>query len=341
MLDNIMAHPFYKQFGHKKNHYSPVFANSYWTNQQKGNHYAHYYRCPYDANVKVSPHGKGRKAWGHKKNLYTKKLENRLDKELEEPSSKIYKKLVQGEKLNANERCKWGQFILSQFVRMPTFQRYQNIALNLTKTSKPPLPNEIIGCEYCYDNRYVACRNWVILIAHRDDQFIRTDNPVYMTGFISHPNTTIFYPLTPKKCFVACSMPEILLAMKEEGIPFPKQEEVKLEKGDAFYLNFEFSKAADDSIIMDREYDNQDIGNLIKDTLGVYPQVPFLLHDPKPLEIVQATESLRYIMSIADEIEYPIKEHPWNPYLGIEHTMGINKFSVLGFTNEALGIKEE
>ena len=70
-----------------KNHFSPVFANQYWTNEVSGWHYKYYYYCPYRKCVVDSQKDKGKTAWGYEFHLYSQELEDRLDSELENDSA--------------------------------------------------------------------------------------------------------------------------------------------------------------------------------------------------------------------------------------------------------------
>ena len=85
--------------------------------------------------------------------------------------------------LTADERMKWGQFIITQAARTPSFFKYRDKAAELTDGDLS-YKDTIVGCIGCHENKFVACRNWVILEAAEGDFFVRTDNPV---GFISTP----------------------------------------------------------------------------------------------------------------------------------------------------------
>ena len=172
-----------------KNHFSPVLANKYWTDEAAGWHYKYYYYCEHRKCVISSKKDIGKTAWGFEHNLYPQELEDRLDVELENESSILYEKLINKVALNTKERMKWGQYILTQSVRTPSFLKYRD---HLEKDSNGDYSykNTLIGCVDCEDNKYIATRNWVVLKAHPEDFFIRTDNPVYMTGCIDNPATT-------------------------------------------------------------------------------------------------------------------------------------------------------
>ena len=321
----------------QKNHFSPVFANKYWTNEEAGWKYKYYYFCEHRQCVIDSNKDKGKTAWGYELNLYSQELEDRLDRELENESSILYEKIIKGVALTADERMKWGQFIVTQAIRTPSFLKYRDYVENLNGGDYS-YKDTILGCAGCEENKYIAARNWVILKAHEDDFFIRTDNPVYMTGFLNNPTTTIFYPLTPELCFVACSVVDTILLPKGMELPFPKQVFLQLEKGDAWSINFELLKSTSSSIIVAKKDNSPAVSHMTLQTLGVFPQIPFMLSSAnnyysEALEI----ESITKIMSAADKVDYPsYREYPFNPFYGIEFSEGINPFSVFGVTDEQL-----
>ncbi|MCS6181001.1 DUF4238 domain-containing protein [Shewanella baltica] len=321
----------------QKNHFSPVFSNKYWTNEEAGWKYKYYYFCENRQCVIDSNKDKGKTAWGYELNLYSQELEDRFDRELENESAILYEKLIAGKALTADERMKWGQFIVTQAIRTPSFFKYRDYVESLNGGNYS-YKNSILGCAGCEENKYIAARNWVILMADENDFFVRTDNPVYMTGFLNNPSTTIFYPLTPELCFVACSAVETILLLKGMELPFPKQEFLQLEKGDAWSINFELLKSASSSIIVSKKNNSPAVSHMALQILGLFPQIPFMLssannHYAEALEI----ESITNIMSMADGVDYPpYRKYPFNPFYGIEFSEGINPFSVFGVTNERL-----
>jgi hypothetical protein len=317
-----------------KNHYSPTLANKRWTNESSGWKFRRYYRCPHQNKVVEQKREVGLTGWGFEHNLYPQELEDQLDKSLENKAEILYEKLMNNEIFTADERMKWGQFIVTQAVRTPTFLRYRDFIERKTGGDFS-YKRSIAGCPACHDNKYIACRNWIILEAHEDDFFVRTDNPVYMTGFLGVPTTSIYYPLSPKKCFVACSTPEYFLWLKEEQPPMPLQQTLKLEKGDAYLINFELIKSADKSIILAIKDNNNVINQLTLNTLGSYPQIPFCIFEAEnEIESEQKLENLISIMRTVDGVEYPFKAYPFQTFYGPEFSMGVNLFSVFGLIQD-------
>lgn len=282
-------------------HYSPVFANKAWAGDDG---YISYFSCIYSkaVNKKV----KGFKQWGRKRGLYTWSVEYALAKDLENQASAIYEKILTFTEINTEERVIWAQFLLSQLVRTPTFMRYEkytSVALNITDRPK----HDRVGCRECGDLNFVAKRDWCLLLAHKDDYFVRTDNPVFQSGFIERPKTCLFYPLSPRICFVACSMNEQWDAYSHTPNETCGYE---LVKGGTQLINFHLAKAAGESLIISPIHDGLIAETLFSEMLGLYPQPPFSLHAPLPDEMDSAYKSIQTIMSETDGINYP----SWQPY---------------------------
>lgn len=281
-------------------HYSPKFANKAWADDDG---YTSYFSCPYNNEIRKSP--KGWKQWGRKRGLYSWTVEHSLDKDLEADAGPIYEKICSYNELTDDERIIWSQFLLSQLVRTPTYMRYENRARELFGITEKP-NHDRVGCRECGDLNFVANRDWCLLLAHEDDFFVRSDNPVFQTGFIELPDTCLFYPLTPKLCFVACSMPNNWDAFTNK----PNETcGYQLAKGGAHFYNFHFAKAAGESLIISPKHDGVVAEGMYKDILGIYPQPPFSLHILDNGRSENAFESIRKIMSVTDDSEYPC----WQP----------------------------
>lgn len=319
-----------------KNHFSPVFANKRWTDASYGNRYKRFYFCDQRQMVVEASRDIGKTGWGYEHDLYSTVLENRMDAELETFVEPIYEKLICAEILSTEERMRWGQFIITQACRTPSFFKYRDYVEDLTGGNYR-YKDTVIGCIGCPENKNIACRNWVVLQAHEDDFFVRTDNPVFMNGFIEMPNTTVFYPLSPKHCFVACSTLEYIPVLKGERPPFPKQDTLQLEKGDAYTINFELIKSANREAIMAIPNYNSAISTMHLEILGTYPQIPYLMSQARnPMQAIEESDRLIEIMSIVDKVEYPSREYTFDYFFGIEFGEGINPFSIFGVTDDRL-----
>ncbi|WP_394191370.1 DUF4238 domain-containing protein [Pseudoalteromonas atlantica] len=280
-------------------HYSPKFANKAWAYDDG---YTSYVSSPYSSDIKKEP--KGWKQWGRKRGLYTRAVENSLDNDLETYASVVYQKICSFNELNKDERIIWSQFLLSQLVRTPTYMAYENKACELFGITDKP-KHDRVGCKECGDLNFVANRDWCLLLAHEDDYFVRSDNPVFQTGFIELPDTCLFYPLTPKLCFVACSMTEGWNAYTNKPNETIGYE---LDKGSAHFYNFHLAKAAGRSLIISPQHDGEMAERMYNDVLGIYPQPPFSLH-VLDNNAQSAFESIRKIMSETDNKDYP----DWQP----------------------------
>ncbi|MXS82165.1 DUF4238 domain-containing protein [Nitrosomonas oligotropha] len=282
-------------------HYSPVLANKAWSGAEG---YISYTRCTFDSSIKKIPMGK--RQWGRKRGLYSWKVERALAENLENHIAPIYQRIMNFNEICEDERIVWSQFLLSQFVRTPTFMEYEKTTckqLNIEDKTK----NDRVGCKECKDLNYIVNRDWYLLIAHKDDYFVRSDNPILISGFIERPETCIFYPLNPKICFVACSMQQDWNAFSHK----PKETYGHyLEKGGAHFINFHFARAAKDSLIINPSHVGPIADTMFLEILGLYPQPPFLLHSPQPHEMEEAFESINIIMSATDGLKYP----SWTPF---------------------------
>lgn len=320
----------------KKNHYVPAFTNFAWKDKNQDWKFKTYSK----KNGQIVEHKKsiGRRTWGYEDYLYSQVLEDLFRDEIDTPCGDLYKKLINQEVLTYAERVKWSQFLITQAIRTPLFLKYRQKA-GTFENQKFEFDESIVGCIHCEENKLIADRNWIILKAHEEDYFIRTDNPVYMTGFIENDTTTIFYPLTPSLCFVACS---VVPLQKLMGLP-PQQQYLQLEKGDAYAIDFELLKSAYQTVILRDEHNSFLSNHLIKSTLGVFPQIPYLMMSASDgIAEYEATKQLTHLMSITDEKEYPlVRDYPFNPFYGAEFSMGINPFSVFGVTSDRLPKLEE
>lgn len=282
-------------------HYSPVFANKNWADS---NEFVSYFSCAHSSTIKKTK--KGRKQWGRQRGIYSWEVEKSLDQDLENHVSLIYKKILSYNEISIDERFIWSQFLLSQLIRTPTFIRYEAFIMKTKGIENKPARDRV-GCKECGDLNFVASRDWVLLIAHKDDYFVRTDNPILQTGFIERPETCLFYPLNPRICFVACSMRNSWDAYAH----IPNQTiGHKLEKGDAHRVNFYFAKAANNTLIISPEHDGSVAETMFSDILGLYPQPPFPLHNINVGEDEEAFESIRMIMSKKDGVNYTT----WQPF---------------------------
>lgn len=283
-------------------HFSPIFANKPW---QQENEYVCYAINHHHRRVERSL--KGLRQWGRRRGIYNWPVELALNRDLETDAAKIYRKLLEPDELSSRQKLTWAQFLLSQVVRTPSFLRYEAAVRKRFKIGTEP-PHDRVGCQECCDLTCITQRDWCLLLAHRDDHFIRSDNPVLLSGFVERAATSLYYPLSPRLCFVACSMPAGW--RPSSSAPTPRFLARRLSKGDAFLINFHLMRAADNSIIVHPAHDGRIVETMARKALGRYPQPPFELHSPAEEHLPKAYESIRIIMSAVDGRLYP----RWLPF---------------------------
>lgn len=252
---------------------------------------------------------KGLKPWARRRGLYSWAVEEALDQTLETHAAPVYEKLCQFEEVTLRERTIWAQFLLSQVIRTPTYIRYESAIqkkLGLTEA----LTHDRVGCPDCLDLSCITSRDWCFLLAHPDDHFVRSDNPVLLSGFIERPETCLYYPLSPRICFVACSMQSDWIHEHPQADRMPTSFGKQLPKGHAWAINFHIARAADESLVLHPGYDGHVAEAMFGEVLGVYPQPPFPLHTPDGGTADEEFESIRLIMSAVDQREYPA----WRPF---------------------------
>ena len=252
---------------------------------------------------------KGARQWGKQRGIYTWQVENALSRELENDAALVYEKLVGFKETNLLERKIWAQFLLSQEVRTPAFMRYERAVQNLSEDGHLP-QHDRVGCLECLDLQCITSRDWCFLLAHPEDYFVRSDNPLLLSGFIDRAETCAFYPLSPRVCFVACSMPQEWLPIHPPKDQLPASFGYQLAKGGAWAINFHIARAADESLILHPGHDGELAESMFGEILGLYPQPPFSLHSGVTGPFSDAFESIRIIMSAVDGFDYPF----WQPF---------------------------
>ncbi len=282
----------------RKNHFSPKFANKAW--RSKGN-YKHYFKDQSSGDIKIG--SKGWRAWGRKSGLWLNEVEDNLAYKLENDASQIYTKLSNLQELDADERKKWAQFILSQIVRTPTFMRYEKFAARNFLESIAP-EHDRVGCEKCGDIYWLTQRNWFLVASNENNFFVRTDNPVLLTGFIDRPKSVLLYPISPRLMWVAASMPD------NWAIDWRNGHRGTLNGYEApnlmiTLINFYMISAAQNEFVSHFNYEADYIKEMTKDVLGLYPQPPFSLHMLNHENESDAFESIRSIMSVCDNTNHP------------------------------------
>ena len=190
-----------------KNHYVPEFSSAPWKNgQQKARLIKRDERGIVTTSVK--PHS----AWGYEKRLYPQHLEDWFSL-IENSAAGPYMKLVTSDILTPEDRYFWSAFIITQFLRTPTYfaaaaKQLRRIAVSeewpwhmspdlLKRSHQTLFDQDVVFAEYYRRLQFVR---WRILTTEETHPYPRTDTPVVISA---STGWTCYYPLTPTKCFVA------------------------------------------------------------------------------------------------------------------------------------------
>lgn len=312
-----------------RNHFSPTLANTHWAQDHPDSRYSYYHFCTNRKFFVKSKNGLSKKSWGFQENLYPQVVEDEFANKIENDAKFVYEKMLGDLNLSHSERVSWARFILTQAMRTPSYIKYRELATKITGRSFEI--SDILDTDSYGRLEHILRRSWIVLKAAEDDFFIRTDNPVYMTGFIELPDTVLIYPLSPKMCFVACSIPK-----GQEHNENMLQKRLQLEKGDSFRINFELAMSASRSLILSGDDDCQAFELLCKKVMGKYPQIPFLMGLPgSEMQSIRVADMIVNLMRQADEVNYGYKEYPFTPFYGYEFEFGLNPFSIFGLTDSA------
>lgn len=194
-------------------HYVPKFSNKYWADDANFMSY-----LSSETSSTVTKLSQGKKQWGRKGGLYSWDVEKALDNGLETKVAPVYEKIVSYSEITESERLLWSQFLLSQLVRTPSYMEYEKTGAEIAGIRHAP-KHDRVGCLDCLDLNFIANRNWLLLIVNEDDYLVRTDNPVFQSGFIELHDSYLIYPLTPTLCFVATPMDELWNPLEKNKNP--------------------------------------------------------------------------------------------------------------------------
>jgi hypothetical protein len=129
-------------------------------------------------------------------------------------------------------------------------------------------------------------------LAYEDDFSVRSDNPVFRAGFIELPNTCLFYPLTPKLFFIACSMLDNWDALQIKTIILATINSLK-----AVLIFIIFPK-----------YDRVIAEEMYKNILSIYPQPSFSINILESEKSEDVFESILKIMNVTDSSGHPCRQ---------------------------------
>ncbi len=197
---------FHAPSGTQAQHFTPSFSNRRWATGPQNQ--VREYRL--SVGLEIVSNDKGFRSWGQVDFLYSQALERHLGL-VEGDASPVYDKLLNMIPLSADEvRC-WVAFIASQHMRTPHYRSLvvRGLARHRFEEVRRARP-EVLRRAYeqmfsanpifkLY-HRLVTGHEWLLLGAPSGEQFIRADEPIWISTK-SEP-WRLVYPMTPTRCFV-------------------------------------------------------------------------------------------------------------------------------------------
>lgn len=194
----------------REQHYAPAFANKYWA--RKSNSLIRVYSRRVDQQIGSSDVGYS--AWAWEPRLYSQRLETHFSL-IEGDAAQPYTKLLNVVPLTEDERRRWIAFLVAQRLRTPRSIRVQLIGLKrLIVKNRIAYSTKVADLRAAYETlftnndvfshfyRLLHARAWQIWGAATDTYFLRSDEPVLITGSVKRRNWQLMYPLSPGQCFV-------------------------------------------------------------------------------------------------------------------------------------------
>jgi hypothetical protein len=198
-----------KSEGVKLQHYSPVFANRYWATAPD-------FRVrEYSRGIdhSIIARDVGYRAWGAEKFLYSQALEKHFHL-IEGDAKKPHENLLNIIPLTEMQRRRWIAFLVTQRLRTPRSIRLQlNGLRRRIANERIPYPAETGNLRAVYETLFynsvvftrfyhlLMSREWQIWAAPPGEYFLRSDEPVIITGSVDGSDWQLIYPMTPNKCF--------------------------------------------------------------------------------------------------------------------------------------------
>ena len=194
--------------GVKRQHFSPVFSNRRWAGTDGR-------VCVYALGVdgRIVVRQTGYRNWGRESFIYSQALERHFGV-IEGDAEAPYRKLLDVVPFSETDRRHWVAFLAAQMFRTPWFLVQSLAGLrDIIATRDISYPTDVASLRRAHETmftnpdiftmvyRLVVDRRWEIWKAPAGSQFIRSDHPVVTltTGM----QTTVFYSLSPDRCFVA------------------------------------------------------------------------------------------------------------------------------------------
>jgi hypothetical protein len=194
--------------GVKNQHFSPVFSNRRWAGTDGT---VRVYALGVDG--RIVARRTGYRNWGREPFIYSQALERHLGL-IEGDAEAPYRKLLEVVPFSESDRRHWVAFLAAQMFRTPWFLVQALAGLrDIIATRDISYPTDIASLRRAHETMFanpdvfamvyqlVVNRRWEIWKAPTGSQFIRSDHPVVIST--NGPLTTVFYPLSPDRCFVA------------------------------------------------------------------------------------------------------------------------------------------
>jgi hypothetical protein len=194
--------------GVKKQHFSPVFSNRRWAGTDGA---VRVYALGVDGRIVARQ--TGYRNWGREPFIYSQALERHFGL-IEGDAEAPYRKLLEIVPFSETDRRHWVAFLAAQMFRTPWFLVQSLAGLrDIIATRHISYPTDVASLRRAHETmftnsdvftmvyRLVVDRRWEIWKAPAGSQFVRSDHPVVTST--NGTLTTVFYPLSPDRCFVA------------------------------------------------------------------------------------------------------------------------------------------
>ena len=155
----------------------------------------------------------GYRKWGQESFIYSQALERHFGL-IEGDAEVPYRKLLEVVPFSETDRRHWVAFLAAQMFRTPWFLVQSLAGLrDIIATRDISYPTDVASLRRAHETmftnpdvftmvyRLVVDRRWEIWKAPPGSQFVRSDHPVVTST--NGTLTTVFYPLSPDRCFVA------------------------------------------------------------------------------------------------------------------------------------------
>lgn len=193
----------------RRNHFSPVFSNKMWTDEDGVSLHVYTRGISGDISRKKMSY----RQWGFEDFLYSNRLESYLAL-VDDDGARSQRKLLDILPLTSLDKRRWIAFLVIQLLRTPSSLSTMSARLKkILPTIAPTYPTDVASLKRAYEtlftnnqvyanfHRRMAPKRWLILRAPAGSSFIRPDNPVVVNGSIDGKDWCLRYPMTPTAVF--------------------------------------------------------------------------------------------------------------------------------------------